>query len=327
MHNNNQTFLPSAPAQDSIHRAPSVQVHGGGVVRVQHGAVQASEPQQPREMSRVHTGPIKLSMGPGGEVRDAGVTRHVHTDTGHSGGSIMGTLRTGANPSVLLIPGDESSRTSLVVAEREGLIRRNAAGHYEDVAVAAVAEAARQGLQPGAAEQPTEDPSAGAIDAEEEALWAQDIEPLSQPGFDRATASAVGLIAHGTGSVEDIADNLARSEGIDPALANEYVSEGIAMGQRIVDRALAPLGLTGDRLAQFYEAVKQQPAKLQDALQRVAHARDVGGFTALAAEWKAQTADLSVWKAHGFQAAVDPQTGDVLVQRGTGPWVKASALK
>ena len=324
--NDRQFFLHAAPAQVPAHQAPSVQAHGGVVRATARFTVPQETMQAPaHEATRVHTGAIK--MGPGGEVTSASTARHVHTDAGTAGGSVMATLRTGANPSVLLIPGDESSRTSLVVAEREGLIRRNAAGRYEDVVAPVADQAAPQGQRPATTEQPAEDPSAGAVDHEEESLWAEDIADMPQHAYDAAAASMVNVVAHGTGSIEDAAKALAVNAGIAPELAREYVQEGYGLHERIVARAVGPLGITGDKLQEFYDATRSNPARLQDAIQRLVHTRDVGGFKALAAEWKAQTADLSVWKANGFQAAVDPQTGDVLVQRGIGPWIKASDLK
>jgi hypothetical protein len=52
---------------------------------------------------------------------------------------------------------------------------------------------------------------------------------------------------------------------------------------RVVARALAPMGLTGGNLEAAYSYMQaKEPARLQDAIQRLTHGRDVGGFTALA---------------------------------------------
>lgn len=331
MHDEYQTFNHGIPAGyvQGTHRTAALQVHGAGITKLQFGISADTQPIPAPDLCKVHNGPIRMTMGDDREVTSVGYARHTHTDTGTAGGSVMGTLRTtGSSASVELTPGDPSTRTLLKTAEHEGLIRRTAIG-WEDVGTGTVTadpqKAASDELaranQPEAEE--AGDLSMGAVD---ESLWAEDIADLSQPGYDRATASTVGHIAHGTGSIESIAESLARDEAMDPALALDYVTQGIAMGQRTVDRAMGTLGIQGAKLEAFYASVRAQPAKLQDAIQRLAHQRDLSGFKALAVEWKIANTDLSAYTKAGFQAAVDRQSGEVLLQRGAGKWVKASEL-
>ena len=270
---------------------------------------------------------IRYQAGSDSAPSDVEQTRHSHTTTGTNGGSVAATLNsTFGRPSVELIPGDPSTRTSVETALREGLIRRNPWGQFEDVLT-------DDGKQPALAADPTEkeapaDLSEGAFDASDDTDWAADIDPLPQHSYDGAVASVVAVVAHGMGSLDDTAKALAASAAISPELAREYVQEGVAMHERAVARAVAPMGLTGGRLEQFYEAVRSQPAKLQDALQRLVHARDVSGFKALAVAFKvANPVDVSAYRAAGFQTSVDRDTGDLLLKRPGGDWVKASDLK
>lgn len=322
-----QTINHGIPAghNEGHHQAPDLQVHGKGRVTFQAGAPTETMNTSPRESSRVHTGPLRMTMGPSGGVTSVGHTNHVYSDAGTTGGSIMSTLRTtGSAASVELQPGNAASRTLLATAEREGLIRRGLTGAYEDAA--APTEPAPGQQQQVEQAPPAEDPSSGAMDHEEEALWQEDIEPLPQHAYDGAAASVVNLVAHGMGSFEDTAKSLASSAGIDPALALEYVQQGYGMHERIVARALAPMGLQGGQLEAFYTAAQRHPAKLQDAIQKLVHGRDVSGFKAMAIDHKVQTTDLTPWKQAGFQAAVDRQTGETMIQHGTGRWMKASEL-
>lgn len=279
----------------------------------------------PQESSRVIGGAVQMTYG--SEPVEAGpVARHVESQQGRHGAPVMSTLRRGSTDSVELEPGNPASRTSLAVAERDGLIRRNAAGVYEDVLKSTAEPTAASAENDPSDDQP--DADAGVFNAEEDSLWAEDIAPLPQSAYDSAQASVVAVIAHGMGSVEDTAKSLAKSAGIEPAMALDYVTEGIAMHERTVARALAPLGLTGGRLEEAYAAFRDQPARLQDAIQRLVHQRDPSGFREMATDFRrSNPGDLSAYKAAGFETTVDQQTGEVLVKLPGGDWQKAGDLK
>lgn len=299
----------------------------GGVVRISHGQAAAeAAPQVPREATRVYSGTTRFSFGDDEAQATSGVTRFAHSTAGTTGGSVAATLdRAGHRSTVELVPGVPSSRTDVAVALREGLLVRNAAGDLVDPQDA---QQRADGLVPPAQvqDQPV-DRGAGVFDAGEDADWAADIEPLPQNSYDAAVASVVAVAAHGVGSLEDTAKALAANAGIDPELAGEYVQEGVAMYERAVARALAPMGLEGDRLQEAYEYMRARPGELQDAIQKLVHARDPSGFKNLAKDFRvANPGDLTMYKQAGLETRVDRDTGDLMVRHGQGGWQRAADL-
>lgn len=234
------------------------------------------------QSTRVHTGAMVFTEG----IHGAGLTershaRYNHTTDGAAGAPITSTIAyRGAEQSVELEPGNPATRTSVAAAVRMGLIRPRLGGGFEDSA--AQAETAAAALAEPQ-EAPQADPGAGLFSETEDRAYAQMIDPLPQHAYDGAVASMVAAVAHGHGSEEAAAAQLAEAAGIEPGQAAEMVAAAHAHYSRVVARALAPLGLTGDSLGAAYAYMQaKEPAKLQDAIQRLTHGRDVGGFTMLA---------------------------------------------
>jgi hypothetical protein len=300
------------------------------VTRYIHGAEEAAQVQQPAavESTRVHNGSLSFQTGTDTGPVHRSQASYIVTHDGTSGGSVMDTLRRDSNgPSVELIPGNPASRTVLAQALKAGLVEEFAPGQYRD----AQDQQARVGQQQGDPpqdEKAQEDPGAGVFNAEDDREWATAIEPLPQHSFDSAMASGVAVVAHGQGTFEDTAKSLAKSSGMEVDEALAYVSEGYAMYERAVARGLGPLGLCGERLQAFYDSTRENPERLQDALQRVLHGRDVGGFKEMAIAWvvKNPGPEVQALKAAGFEVFVDRETGEALARRAGGDWVSASRL-
>lgn len=312
-------IAPDVPRQQQI---------SGGALRFTHGLhdredVAFSAPQ----MTRVAGETVRVTVG-GGSSEDGSsrATSHTFSRSGTPGGSIASTLHARASaPSVELIPGDPTSRTSVESAHRMGLIERDGSGGWRDVQ--GQHEAAEKALAEPE-QEPQADPGAGFFSHSEDREFDGLIADLPQHSYDAAAASLVNAMAHGNGTVETIAQSLAKSAGIDPAQAAEVIDRAHQHYSRVVARTLAPLGLTGDRFDEAMQyAQDHAPDRLQDAIQRLMHARDTAGFRALAVEFKTQRpGDLSMWHSAGFETSIARDTGDVLVKRPGGEWRRASDL-
>lgn len=272
----------------------------------------------------MHTGTTRFDGI--GSVESVAFAAHQAPITGTVNGSVVATLHSGSRASVELSPGDPTSRTFVAVAEREGLIRLNDAGRWEDVqklqGEPAVAQAP-QGIDESD-QTPDEDASMGAFDPHLAEEWAADIADLPQGAFDSAQSSLIGVIALGSGSLEDTALSLARNvPGMSPGQAREHVDGGLYVHQQAADKAMSQI-VGEHELEAMYAAFRDQPQKLMPAVQALALSHDMRPLKAMAIEWKARNTDVSIYEKMGMQASVDRTTGDVLVQRGTGPWMKAS---
>jgi hypothetical protein len=298
-----------------------------GAEAAQQGTIGTDTSRINEPTSKVHQGTVRMTAG--GEVEQPGPARHVVSFDGAPGGSVLATRqRVNGHDTVEIVPGQPGTRTLLRTALQDGLIRETAPGIYEDAkGTDGEQRTAADGLaeqQAGQEKQSAE--QAQYVDSDEETAWASDIEPLPQHAYDAASASAIGAVLRGD-NFEDAAKSLAHSAGIAPELAADYVEQGFAKARRMVDRALAPLGLNGERLEQFYEAARQSPQELQDAMQRAWWTNDASGFKAMAVRWKVQNpGDLSVYRQAGFEVHVDRDSGDVMLKRESGGWVKAADL-
>lgn len=239
----------------------------------------------PGEQTRVIGGAHRITVGQENAEEHGGVSRHTVTHSGIQGGSVLATIRRdGPTQSVELIPGNPASRTDVRVALREGLLRLNDAGQLEDAA-------GQQDLVQQVGQEPQQqrraDPGAEVFDAKLDQMFAAEIEPLPQPAYDTTVARMVAHIAHGTGSVQDMAKALARDAGMEPAAAEELIRNGVWVHQQAVEKALAPMGITGERLQAFYAECKARPGLLQNAIQELVHARNPAAFVKLAQELEA----------------------------------------
>lgn len=315
----NVTRLGGAPApadQSEVHQ------HSPGVTRVVYGQAPTEAPAAaPHEASRVHGGAVRFDVG--GTVESMEPARHVVRFAGERGGSVAATLQQqGPHQTVETIPGVPASRTRVDVALREGVIRAKEGGGFEDVAGAP--QALEESLQEAPADD-LKDPGEAHFDAADDATWAHAIADLSQPGYDAAVASVALAVVTGR-DLSDAARSLAANEGLEVELAERYVEAGAAMHERVVARAVAPLGIEGERRDAFYAYTREHPAKLQQAVQQLVQQRDPAGFVKMAQQFRrAHPGDLSAYQAAGFETHIDT-AGEVLLKRPGGNWVKASEL-
>jgi hypothetical protein len=234
------------------------------------------------ESSRVYSGTLSYTEGgsAAGMAEREGASYN-HTIDGHAGDPVMATLAySGTAQTVELEPGNPASRTTVAAAVKMGLIRPRLGGGYEDVTNQAQA---REAALAEPKEVPVVDPGAGLFSESEDRAYAQLIDPLPQHAYDGAMAVMVGAVARGLGTQEDAAAKLSEVAGVEPGQAAEMVAAAHSHYSRVVARALAPMGLAGDSLEAAYAHMQaHEPARLQDAIQRLTHGRDVSGFQALA---------------------------------------------
>jgi hypothetical protein len=304
------------------------------VIRVQHvpaqfasqvnedGSVDTDTSNQTAPSTR--TGGISYSLNQGGEVQSREVARHHVTHEGIAGGTVLSTLQTTfGKASVELSPGNPASRTGVEEAIREGHLERDASGQLREAAP----KQQQQQVQQQHEQEQEQAASADAqhFDREDEQLWAQDIERLSQSGYEAIVALSIGAIANGS-SLDDVATGLAQREGMEPALAREYVEQGIAKETRVVSRLLSSMGIPEDQHEAAFDHFRQRGLQLQDAMQRHVHTRDLNGWRQMAAEYKAVTTDTSAYEKAGFEVAIHPHTGELMLRRGEGQWRSAKQL-
>lgn len=302
--------------------SPSIRV-STGVTRVVYGQVDASVDQPVSQQVRVRGERLVYNAGSGEGVQSTGrATYAVNTD-GAAGDSITSTLRRdGPHMTVELEPGVPGSRTQIDVALREGLIRKNAMGLYEDVTpttsgAAPLDDTEHLGRPHAAPDEPY-------FSRDEDAAWAQAVAPLSQGGHDAAVASSIAAIVQGSG-LDQVALDLARRDPMEPSHAATLIAQGRSMFQAVADRALHDMGLEGDQLVLAYEHMRSQPQQLHDAVQKLVYRRDLSAFRELAIQYKTRAAEpvLSAMQKAGFDTYLDRDTGDVMVRGAQGGWQRA----
>lgn len=281
--------------------------------------------QAPREMTRVHTGALRCE---GNEVVSVGVSRYQLGSEAPPSGSVLATRqRSHGHDTVELVPGVASSRTDIRTAIREGLIRETYPGSFEDMKAPAegTPQDAPQEQQALTEEQFFSNP-------EENKIWSDAIEPLSQPSYDRAVSATVAALVSGKDSFESVAKSLAEANGMDPADAQELVDTGHDWHKRTLTADLVKQGLvTPENAEDFYQAARSNP-RLERALLEVAIEGKTSEFRAMALQWKRQASTRThealagQLARSGMESAVDPSSGDIMVKRGSGPWVKFSSL-
>lgn len=255
-------------------------------------------------------------------------TRHASiSEAGVAGGSVASTLSRFGSHSVELQPGNPQSRTSVENAERMGAIRRDGSGGWMDVSVSSAVPQSTQQPAPQDQQARQEDhPSSGAYLPAEDQAMQQQVEPLSQGGFDAAVSGIVAAVVNDT-DPEEVVKELARREGIELDRARELVSSMHAYHSNALNRALAPVLGGTDRIAAFRLHLEGKPGQFEPALQKLVLGRDPSAFVAAAREWSFRNApDTSALSNAGFKTSMDPTTGEVLAQRGGGNWVRLKDL-
>lgn len=306
----------------------------------QQGIPAAPTTQQPasdRVLARVHYGAIR-SDASGQVVAPSEVVRHIEgLPNQHAGQSVAATFqnRYSGGATVQLVPGDESSRTTVSVAERMGLIRRDEGGNWVDASdnaaqAAAVAKASRADEpQP---EQKNQD-EASPFDQADSVAFADAIAPIPQGAFDVAQAHAIAGVLEGqteSALVAEVATRLAQNAGggMSPDQAAEAARKGLTVYSGAVAKLAAAEGISGDRLQDFYAELRAgQSGKLQDAIQRLVYSNDMRGFRALAQAFTTAKPgpEVAALQNAGFEVARDA-TGGWLARMAGGNWVPVKAI-
>jgi hypothetical protein len=251
----------------------------GGTIRVGGSAAHEAAIPAP-ESERVYTGVVR-SDGSGQVVRDTGALSAV------TGAGVMATVRNcmgGQRIDSTSTVEVNGMRTSLKVAEQLGYIRQVSPGRYEDSADASMRE--QQEQQATAASEQLAAPE--LFDAQTEADWSADIEPLPQAAFDSAVAGAANAVLSEDGEGWDtVVKRLATNANIDSNLAAEYVSVGYSLYEGQVAKMAEGYGIVGDEKEAFYEYLRtSKRSELTAAVQALTVQRRLDGFRLLAQAYK-----------------------------------------
>lgn len=313
------------------------------MIRVQHGTAEhlniaaqyaagnlGQGPAPDAPSTRVHTGAISITAGDQEAQSSGPVTRHFVSFGGTAGGSVAATLQNvNGRQTVELIPGNPATRTDIRSAVRDGLVERGAGGRWEDAAGKDAAVQALQEPQQAPEEAPQVHPEDAAIfDPAVDAQWNADIAHVPQGAYDAAVASTIGLLVNG-GNLDSTARNFAEAAQMEPADAEALLDAGFSFYGNQVTAALAPLGITGDRLDAFVEGLEKNQRVYQDSVQRLVHSRDLSGFRTAAVEFLRHNPGPEVdgFKAAGFETTQDVHTGETLLRRpGSTHWVTMAQL-
>lgn len=313
------------------------------ITRVQHGTAEhltiaaqyaagnlGQSPARDAPSTRVHTGALRITAGDSEAANAGSVTRHAVSFGGSPGGSVAATLQNvNGRQSVELIPGNPATRTDIRSAVRDGLVQRGAGGRWEDTPGKDAAVQALQQPQQAPEAAPQVAPEDAAIfDPAAEAQWNADIEHIPQGAYDAAVASTIGLLVNG-GNVESTARNFAEAAQMEPAEAEAILDAGYSYYGAKVTAAMAPLGISGDRLDKFIGGLEKNPGAYQDAIQRLVYSRDLSGFRTAAVEFLRHNPSPEVdgFKAAGFETTQDVHTGKTLLRRpGSSHWATLEEL-
>lgn len=283
---------------------------------------------QPQALTRVHEGAIRFTAGQQESGATGGVTRHVVSFAGTPGGSIAATLQTiNGLQTVEMEPGNPASRTVVQAVAREGLIRRNAAGQWEDAPRGIPNEATQSAPVQGEEVPDMRAEDAAIFDAQSEGEWNALIEPLPQFAYDRAVASTIGQLVAG-GDLTNVVHGLAEASCIEPDQARALLEAGYSHYGKQVHKALAPLGIEGERMNAFIESLEKDQNRYHDAIQRLVYMRDLSGFRSAAVEFNRHNPSPleGAARAAGMETSQDPTTGETLYRFGSGPWVTMAQL-
>lgn len=101
---------------------------------------------------------------------------------------------------------------------------------------------------------------------------------------------------------------------MDPSLAREFVTEGVAMHERACDKALLPFLGTAARVAAFRTHLESQPRLFKEVVESLAYGHDTTKLMKEAGTFQRNNPpDMSALHAQGFETAMSPE-GDVLVR-------------
>lgn len=306
----------------------------GGVTRVQLGQMPEDPAFQtaiPHTSTRVGGSVTRFSGVTGEAESTSGFSRYQYpTDVQNHEGTVSKTLRIeGGNRTVQLIPGDESSRTLVSVAIRDGLIAEVSPGvfldHFDPVDV--------QSQQAATDKPASTDPLDETVfDKGEYAIWAGETASIPDHSYDRAVAGVTAALSTANPEkLEGVVRALAQAEGMEPAQAQELIDTGIEWHAASLSKDLQKtMGMTAAQVDGLYDQLRERShPRLAEAIQRLAVIGRSDVFREIALEFKRQSAeatDMSNFHKAGFETRVDRDTGDMLVRRGQGAWMTLAQL-
>jgi hypothetical protein len=196
----------------------------------------------------------------------------------------------------------------------------------------------------------------GIFDVQEDAAFVAEFADVPSHAFRSAMAAATNAMVLDA-DLDKATLILARDGGMEPAAAAEKLTNGIWAMQRIVERAIAKVGLGEEQHAAFHEHLMANPGQYMNAIQYLTAGRDVSHFQNLARSFLEATARRSQveldrnaaasvgrpgsskdtagvpglneesLRAAGFQTST--RTDGTLMLKaagGNGPWVPAADL-
>lgn len=245
---------------------------------------------------------------------------------------VMETLRNAvggksidSTSSVEIIPGNPASRTSLRAAISMGYVKEVMPGIFENVHQSATED---QGQQQQ--EQPQAD-NLDLFDAPTEKAWADAIGPLDQAVYDNTVSKALAAATRGpedAAAWSHVAQELAKSGGLEFDEAAGLLEQGHDFFATQVGEAFEKMGIDPDKVADVGEWIRtNRPDQFGHACRQLVAGRSLSEFKSLAVEWKlAHRPDDKVFRQAGFDVTLDRSTGDLMVRRGEGRWVRAADL-
>lgn len=302
----------------------------GGVTRVSHHVPSQEAPQEaPQSLNRVGGSVTRFDGRTGAAETTSGFASHQHrTDSPNHGGSVMATMRSeGTSKTVQLVPGDESSRTLLSVALREGLIVESAPGHFTDRNAPSGAQQAPNEAPQGNDKAASADPmDATVFDKAEYAIWSAETAHIPDASYDRAVAGVTAALSTSNPEkLEGVVMALAQAEGWEPAQAQELIDTGIEWHAASLSKDLQKnLGMSSTQVESLYDQLRERShPRLAEAIQRLAVTGRSDVFREIALDFKrhaAEATDMSSFHKAGFETRVDRDSGDIMVRIGQGAW-------
>jgi hypothetical protein len=295
-----------------------------GPLRVHVGANAAPEQEGNAETPssvRVLNGAMRyVAGGEAQQIRHARVSVQEGERAGVTGllatartpwGSIAGTL----TPDTLVDTGG-GVMASLAVAERLGLVRRDANGNYTE---------ATQGATEAQPEEESEDApevvQQEAFKPEDEAALVKLAEGVAPEVLGGLAIPAALSIAE-TGALNITAEDVQSRTGLDAERATEFLEKTTQLFQDQADDVARKAQVDPEALWRW--AREHRPDQLRNAVAGHVSARTLSGYRALAQDYlRSVVPDANTLQDAGYEVRRDPSTGETLVKLN-GTWISAT---
>lgn len=278
---------------------------------------------------KVHSGSLFYTAGGDDPAQQGGSVKFTESQDGTAGGSVVATLRrAGPTPSVELYPGRPESRTSVEVAARMGLIKRDSFGQWQDADAAAQVAQSETPAPVGDSAEDFTPAESQAFTPEADAAFQALVNDVPQHSFDSAMAGVIAALGSGTGNLEGVAKRFAESAGMEPSQASQLIDQAIAYYSGAASRVLGGMGMSAGQQDAFFGQL-QGPA-LTQVFQELAYGRSAAKLVEEAGAWRGKNPpDMSAYHAAGFETHVDPRTGEVMLRQKVdgAPWARLSDLE